>query len=128
GQDTGAGDRDAPIARRRRPGGTVTGLARASGRVLWVAGWPARMALVGLIGVYRATLSGVLGGQCRFHPSCSVYAQGATRNRGAVVGSSLGVWRILRCSPLSRGGVDPPPQARTAARSIGAAAAYDQVI
>jgi uncharacterized protein len=90
------------------------------------------MALIGLIGVYRATLSGVLGGQCRFHPSCSVYAQDAIRNRGAVVGSALAVWRVLRCSPLSRGGVDPAPQARTAARTAaraaGAAAAYDTII
>jgi uncharacterized protein len=92
-----------------------------------VAGWPARALLVGLIGVYRATFSGVLGGQCRFHPSCSAYAQEAIRNRGAVVGTALAVWRLVRCSPLSRGGVDPAPRARGRAPA-GRVAAYDTVI
>ncbi|MDP9340972.1 MAG: membrane protein insertion efficiency factor YidD [Actinomycetota bacterium] len=67
------------------------------------------MLLIGSIRLYRATLSGVLGGQCRFEPSCSVYAEQAVRNRGALAGSALAVWRIVRCSPLSRGGVDPAP-------------------
>lgn len=65
--------------------------------------------LIGLIRLYRVTLSGVLGGQCRFEPSCSRYAEEAIRARGATVGSALAAWRILRCNPFARGGRDEPP-------------------
>ena len=75
-------------------------------RVVWVAGAPARLSLVGLIRLYRVTLSGAVGGQCRFYPTCSVYAEDAVRTRGAVRGVVLSVWRVLRCNPFGRGGVD----------------------
>jgi len=85
---------------------------------IWRAGAPVRMLLLGLIALYRLTLSGVLGGQCRFSPTCSAYAEQAIRNRGAVQGTALAVWRVLRCSPFSKAGVDeapPPPSWRYAA-------------
>jgi len=75
----------------------------------WRAGAPVRAALIGLIHLYRVTLSGQLGGQCRFHPSCSHYAEDAIRARGAIRGSGLAVWRILRCNPFGKGGVEPAP-------------------
>jgi uncharacterized protein len=79
-------------------------------RWFWVAGAPVRMLLITAIGVYRVTLSGMLGGQCRFHPSCSDYAEQAIRSVGAARGSALAVWRVLRCSPLTGGGgIDHPP-------------------
>ena len=71
------------------------------------AGAPVRAILLGGIAVYRMTLSGWLGGQCRFHPSCSVYAADAIRTRGAARGSLLAVWRVLRCNPFGRGGFEP---------------------
>lgn len=77
---------------------------------LWWAGAPARALLIVAIRSYRATLSGMLGGQCRFHPSCSEYAEQAIRSVGALRGSALAAWRILRCSPLSAGGVDRAPR------------------
>jgi putative membrane protein insertion efficiency factor len=77
---------------------------------LWWAGAPARALLIMTIRVYRLTLSGTLGGQCRFHPSCSEYAEQAIRSVGALRGSALAAWRILRCSPLSAGGVDRAPR------------------
>jgi uncharacterized protein len=80
-------------------------------RVLGVLGWPARMTLIALIRVYRLVLSPSLGGGCRFHPSCSVYAERAIRETGALRGSVLAVWRVLRCSPFTTGGVDLPPSA-----------------
>ena len=43
---------------------------------------------------------------CRFHPSCSQYAHDAVRKHGPVRGSLKAVWRVLRCHPWSRGGVD----------------------
>jgi uncharacterized protein len=78
-------------------------------RTLWLAGWPLRSLLLGLIRGYRVTLGQVTGGRCRFYPSCSAYAEQAVRSRGAVRGTILATWRIVRCSPLSSGGFDYPP-------------------
>jgi uncharacterized protein len=89
----------------------------------WTLGAPARLLLLGAIGLYRVTLSGWLGGQCRFHPSCSRYAEGAIRTHGAVKGTLLATRRILRCNPFGRGGLDPVPPARRSRYP-----AYDNVI
>jgi hypothetical protein len=75
-------------------------------RVLWSAGSPVRAVEIALIRIYRATLSGWLGGQCRFYPTCSHYAENAIRAHGALKGTALGTWRILRCNPFGRGGID----------------------
>jgi uncharacterized protein len=89
----------------------------------WTLGAPVRLVLLAAIRLYRVTLSGWLGGQCRFHPSCSRYAEGAIRTHGAVKGTLLATRRILRCNPFGRGGLDPVPPAR---RRRGVA--YDNVI
>jgi len=81
---------------------------------MWSLGAPARLALIGLIHLYRLTLSGWLGGQCRFYPTCSHYAEDAVRLHGAVRGSVMAVWRIARCGPFTRGGVDRVPRAKHA--------------
>ncbi len=91
-------------------------------RLAWIAGAPARLILLGLIGLYRVALSGWLGGQCRFHPTCSVYAEQAIRTHGALRGSAMTSWRILRCGPFTAGGVDHVPLPRRELR------AYDDVI
>jgi putative membrane protein insertion efficiency factor len=77
---------------------------------LWYAGWPVRQALLLPIRLYRLTFSHVVGGNCRFYPSCSAYAFTAIERCGAVRGVGLTAWRVLRCSPLSAGGVDHPPE------------------
>ena len=82
-------------------------------RVLWRSGAPARLLLLGAISLYRLTLSGWLGGQCRFSPTCSRYAAEAIRTHGAVKGSFLTAGRVLRCNPFGRGGLDPVPPARS---------------
>jgi uncharacterized protein len=74
-------------------------------------GAPLRWLLIGMVRGYRATLSGWLGGQCRFYPSCSVYAEQAIRSRGALAGTALAAWRVLRCNPFGRGGVEHVPGA-----------------
>ena len=79
-------------------------------RALWWAGLPARTLLLGLVRGYRRTFRGALAGRCRFHPSCSAYADEAIGVHGAVKGAALAVWRLLRCSPLTAGGVDPVPR------------------
>jgi putative membrane protein insertion efficiency factor len=66
-----------------------------------------RWVLLALIRLYQLTLSGWLGGQCRFYPSCSQYAREAIEAHGAWRGSALAVWRILRCGPFTGGGFDP---------------------
>ena len=84
----------------------------AARRVLWVSGAPARAALIAIIKTYRAVLSGWLGGQCRFAPTCSHYAEQAILTHGAIKGFALATWRVLRCNPYGKGGLDPVPSAR----------------
>ena len=73
-----------------------------------------RWLLIALIYLYRGTLGLLLGGQCRYYPSCSHYGEEALRVHGALRGSWLTVKRIGRCHPWSPGGVDPvPPLLRT---------------
>ena len=79
-------------------------------RSSWAAGAPLRALLIGLIHTYRVTLGQLLGGQCRFYPSCSFYAEAAIREQGWIRGSMLAVWRVVRCNPFSPGGVDHPPR------------------
>ena len=89
---------------------------------LWASGTPVRLVLIGLIRLYQFTLSGWLGGQCRFYPSCSNYAAEAIARHGAVRGVGLATWRLARCGPFTAGGVDHVPGAR---RESGV---YDSVI
>ena len=65
--------------------------------------------LVFAVHAYRVTLGPLLGGACRFSPSCSSYAIEALERHGALEGSALGVRRILRCHPFCAGGYDPVP-------------------
>lgn len=45
-------------------------------------------------------------GYCRFHPTCSEYTKQAILKKGIVKGILLGSWRILRCNPFNKGGID----------------------
>ena len=63
--------------------------------------------LILMVRLYQQTLSPLLGRQCRFVPTCSEYFIEAVARRGALRGSLLGLWRLLRCNPLGRGGYDP---------------------
>lgn len=65
--------------------------------------------LMGAVWAYRLTLSPMLGGQCRYEPTCSRYALEALRTHGAWRGSLLTVRRLARCHPFVRGGYDPVP-------------------
>lgn len=66
--------------------------------------------LVAIINAYRRHLSPALPRRCRYEPSCSVYALTAIRRFGALRGSLLAGWRLLRCNPFSNGGFDPVPE------------------
>jgi putative membrane protein insertion efficiency factor len=93
-------------------------------RIMWDAGAPARLVLLGAIRLYRLTLSGWLGGQCRFSPTCSRYAEEAIRSLGATRGVMLATVRVLRCNPFGRGGFDPVPAPR-ARRTLSSNPSYD---
>lgn len=59
---------------------------------------------------YKRWISPLLPASCRFVPSCSEYAIEAVERHGVVAGAALASWRLLRCQPFSRGGLDPVPQ------------------
>jgi hypothetical protein len=69
-----------------------------------------RTILLGLIRLYQLTFSRLLPPDtCRFHPTCSRYGYEAIRKHGALKGTTLAVWRVLRCNPFNPGGYDPVP-------------------
>jgi putative membrane protein insertion efficiency factor len=56
---------------------------------------------------YQRLISPMLGPRCRYYPSCSEYAVQAVERFGILRGLVLAGWRLLRCNPWSRGGLDP---------------------
>ena len=69
-----------------------------------------RIALLGLIRGYQKLISpGLPPDTCRFYPSCSHYGYQAIYKYGAMKGSFMAAWRVLRCNPFSKGGFDPVP-------------------
>lgn len=73
----------------------------------------ARAAAHGLIRAYQLTLSGLVGRQCRYAPTCSEYADEAIRRHGIWPGLWLALARLSRCHPLGGAGYDPVPAALT---------------
>ena len=69
----------------------------------------ASRALFLCVDAYRLLLSPVLGGACRFQPSCSQYSLEAIALHGARQGAWLSIKRIARCHPFRSGGFDPVP-------------------
>jgi len=65
--------------------------------------------LIALIIFYQKYLSPLKRTKCPYFPSCSQYGLEAIQKYGAVKGSILALWRILRCNPFSKGGYDPVP-------------------
>ena len=61
------------------------------------------------IKLYQIFISPMLPAACRFYPSCSQYAIEAIEKRGILIGILLAIWRILRCNPFSKGGIDLVP-------------------
>ena len=45
-----------------------------------------------------------------YRPTCSQYAIEAIWRHGALKGTALAAWRVLRCNPFAKGGYDPVPE------------------
>lgn len=60
---------------------------------------------------YKRWVSPAMPIACRFVPTCSEYAMQAVEHHGALRGSLLALWRLLRCHPFARAGHDPVPKA-----------------
>ncbi len=69
--------------------------------------------LICVIKIYKKTISPKKIPCCRFTPCCSEYAIEAISVHGAIKGTALAVWRILRCNPFCHGGYDPVPEKKT---------------
>ena len=65
--------------------------------------------LISALRGYKRWISPLLGPRCRFHPTCSEYAMQSIARFGALRGSAMAAWRVLRCHPLHPGGHDPVP-------------------
>jgi putative membrane protein insertion efficiency factor len=69
-----------------------------------------RFILLALIRLYQMTISPALPpNTCRFYPTCSHYGYQAIYKYGAIKGTVMAVWRVLRCNPFNVGGFDPVP-------------------
>ena len=74
---------------------------------VWVGATAVKYIGVAVVWAYRLVLRPFLGpGSCKYHPSCSQYAIDAYKEFGFFKGTVLAAWRLLRCNPWSRGGVD----------------------
>ena len=67
---------------------------------------PKAVALLLLRG-YKWALSPLFLPACRYVPTCSEYAMEAVDRYGAARGGLMAIWRVMRCHPLAKGGLDP---------------------
>ncbi len=75
-----------------------------------------RYLAIALVRLYQKFISPLTGAHCRYYPTCSHYAVTALKKHGFIKGSILSVWRIMRCNPFSKGGVDYVPETFTLRR------------
>jgi uncharacterized protein len=74
-----------------------------------------------LLGTYKWAISPMLLPACRYVPTCSEYAMDAVTHYGVLRGGAKAMWRLLRCHPLAKGGIDlavKPAAPGTASTSI----------
>jgi len=65
--------------------------------------------MIAAIKFYQKCISPLKSTKCPYYPTCSQYGLEAIQKFGPLRGCILAVWRILRCNPFSKGGVDPVP-------------------
>jgi len=64
--------------------------------------------VVACVRFYQKFLSPLMPGSCRYYPTCSNYTIMAVEKYGVLKGLVKSAWRILRCNPFSKGGIDYP--------------------
>jgi putative membrane protein insertion efficiency factor len=74
-------------------------------------------AVLFLLRAYKRLLSPLLPPACRYVPSCSEYAAEAVELHGPWRGGLMAAWRVLRCHPFVKGGVDPVPLPKDSAHT-----------
>lgn len=77
----------------------VIGLIR-----LYKSTWFIRQPLIRMFNPRRLPVENL---ECRFYPTCSNYAIEAIEKHGVLKGGIMSIWRILRCHPWGKGGLDP---------------------
>jgi uncharacterized protein len=69
-----------------------------------------------LLRVYKRWISPAFPPSCRYVPTCSEYAMEAVERYGTLRGGAIAVWRVLRCHPFVKGGLDPVVKAPLSAK------------
>lgn len=62
------------------------------------------------IKLYKKFISPIfkfMGIECKYYPTCSEYTKMAIEKYGCIKGIILGIKRIIKCNPFSKGGYDP---------------------
>lgn len=77
--------------------------------ILKIIAFPFKWMVLGMIKLYKVTISKITPACCRYTPSCSTYMMEAIERFGVCKGIILGIKRICRCSPKYKGGLDPVP-------------------
>ncbi|RTZ60109.1 MAG: membrane protein insertion efficiency factor YidD [Gammaproteobacteria bacterium] len=67
-----------------------------------------KKAVIYLIKFYQKAISPLFPSSCRFEPTCSQYSILAIEKYGVLKGGLKAIWRILRCNPWNKGGIDYP--------------------
>jgi putative membrane protein insertion efficiency factor len=62
--------------------------------------------MISFIKIYQKIISPLLQGRCKYYPTCSFYMVNAIKKYGYIKGINKGVFRIVRCNPFSKGGID----------------------
>jgi hypothetical protein len=62
---------------------------------------------LGLLRLYKRWISPAFPPACRYTPTCSEYAMEAVERYGALRGGAMAAWRVARCHPFAKGGLDP---------------------
>nr|WP_071857694.1 membrane protein insertion efficiency factor YidD [Enterococcus hermanniensis] len=65
--------------------------------------------IIFLVRGYQRFISPLFPPSCRYYPSCSSYMIKAVQVHGAPKGFLMGIFRILRCQPFAKGGIDYVP-------------------
>lgn len=77
--------------------------------ILKIIAFPFKWLALGLIKLYKVTISKITPACCRYTPTCSTYMFEAIKRFGVIKGIHLGLKRIFRCTPKFEGGLDPVP-------------------